>query len=142
MTLDNSFKIKNGNNNSQKRSNSIIDDNEKNFYKNSIKYNGNVVYSKYVPSTSYKNYSNIKSTFNSLIAKQNNNLNNKMVIPSHMKNSSLFSSTINSLYKPKNYYIENKVISKTSNPTSKNSRKNSNDKRTSVMNNSNIQSSN
>ena len=141
MTLDNSFKIKNGSN-SQKRSNSIIDDNEKNFYQNSIKYNNGNVYSKYVPSSSYKNYSNIKSTFNSLIAKQNNNLNNKMVIPSHMKNSSLFSSTINSLYKPKNYYIDNKVISKTSHPTSKNSRKNSNDKRTSVMNNSNIQNSN
>jgi len=138
MTLDNSFKIKNGST-TQKRSNSIIDDNEKNFYQNLYK-NGNI-YSKNVPSSSYKNYSNIKSTFNSLIAKNNNNLNNKLVIPNHMKNSSLFSA-VNPLYKPKNYYIENKLISKTSHPSCKNSRKNSNDKRSFVMNNSNIQNSN
>ena len=135
MTLDNSLKIKNGSS-SQKKTNSTLEDNEKNYYPNSAKENC-YIYGKYVPSSSLKHYSNIKSTFNNLIVKYNPN--NKVIIPGHMKNSSLFSSTLSALYKPKNsekLYFENKIVSKTSHPTSKNSRKNSNDKRSSGMNNS------
>ncbi len=136
MTLDNSLKIKNGSS-SQKKTNSTLEDNEKNYYPNSAKENC-YIYGKYIPSSSLKHYSNIKSTFNNLIVKYNPN--NKVIIPGHMKNSSLFSSTLSALYKPKNsekLYFENKIVSKTSHPTSKNSRKNSNDKRSSGMNNSN-----
>ena len=135
MTLDNSLKIKNGSS-SQKKTNSTLEDNEKNYYPNSAKENC-YIYGKYVPSSSLKHYSNIKSTFNNLIVKYNPN--NKVIIPGHMKNSSLFSSTLSALYKPKNsekLYFENKIVSKTSHPTNKNSRKNSNDKRSSGMNNS------
>ena len=143
MSLDNSLKIKNGNN-SQKRSNSTVDDEKHYYYANSSKDKNNNYYNQYINSSSYKQYSNIKSTFNHIISKHNNNSNKNVIIPGHMKNSSLFSSTLNVLYKPKNYEktkIENKVISKTSNT----SRKNSNEKRSSdnsYLKNCNLESKN
>ena len=129
ISLDNSLKIKKESN-SQKRSNSIVDDEKYYYYANSSKDKNNNYYNQYINSSSYKQYSNIKSTFNHIISKNNNNSNKNVIIPGHMKNSSLFSSTLNILYKPKNYdkiKFENKVISKTSNT----SRKNSNEKRSS-----------
>ncbi len=134
MSSDNSLKIKNGIN-CQKRANSTLEENNKYYIKSNKENN---VYVKYIPSSSYKQYSNIKNNFNSIISKK---INSKVIIPNHMKNSSLFSSTLSALYKPNNnndkLYFDNKVISKTSLPSGENSRKNSNDKRSCDINNNN-----
>ena len=134
ISLDNSLKTKNGIN-CQKRANSTLEENNKYYIKSNKENN---VYVKYIPSSSNKQYSNIKNNFNSIISKK---INSKVIIPNHMKNSSLFSSTLSALYKPNNnndkLYFDNKVISKTSLPSGENSRKNSNDKRSCDINNNN-----
>ena len=139
MTIDNRMKNKiliNKSSNYQKRSNSTIEQGEKNnnyyYYANSRcsnSTNNNNIYKKYISNTSSKNHNSIKSPFN--IVKNNtikkaelNKGNSNLLI--HMKNSSLFSSTLGSLYKPSNIHNNSNIINKMSNMSNNNGKNNSN----------------